>query len=57
MLVSKIVINKSDVHCPIRLAASTSRRLSIVAAGQASIVRYDDLFVKFTFLVVAIFYI
>jgi hypothetical protein len=57
MLVSKIVINKSDVHCPIRLAASTSRRLSIVAAGQASIVWYDELFVKFTFLVVAIFFI
>jgi hypothetical protein len=57
MLVSKVVINKSDVHCPIRLAASTSRRLSIVAAGQASIFRYDELFVKFTFPVVAIFFI
>ena len=57
MLVSKIVINKSDVHCPIRLAASTSRRLSIVAAGQASIVWYDELFVKFTFPVVAIFFV
>ena len=57
MLVSKIVINKSDGHCQIRLAASTSRRLSIVAAGPASIVWYDELFVKFTFRVVAIFFI
>ena len=57
MLVLKVVINKSDVHCPIRLAASTSRRLSIVAAGQASMVLYDDLSVKFTSPVVAIFFV
>jgi hypothetical protein len=58
MLVSRVVvINKSEVDCPIRLAASTNRRPSIVAAGQASIVRYNDLFVKFTFPVVAIFFV